>query len=897
MRTIALLSSHSIYLEGEDEQVPEQLVMYDVYGAYSGVPGALLRLREADIVSVAGLTVASLGQEYCRIGAVHSMKRQEARVSGIVDVPDISPEQAVLHTNGVTPIKQADTQNAPGCYIVGVEVRADHSWIATCTCDRQDSACVHAAALLYQWISHPATFQSTTIPSAAHLSSAKDSDAVRAPHSQEDPPMPSTVQDSQAESVGQNPQKGRDITPAVSMQRSAVHFNASTSRITGHAGTIAEMLASLSLSELRGIAREYDITTVGLNKLQLVEAITNMLQQAEVVRRIAATLEKSQRQLLAALTLAGGTMSDEDLRGLCERFSLGSPGQLQTMLLALSSKAFILRSSLNASLQQRMGLSGASLDLHWQVPLEVRRALHVAVPVTTFAVESSGNGNKDALNVQWAEQYTLLADLLLIARALDGYLVEREERRDSRRGPIYRVPSPAPGTANRVGISSPIPRKDGDPGASDGSMLIPAPGDMPEPSLLESLQAATMNRYSLGFLRFAVRLLRMAEIVYPGDTSTPCLRVLPNAAQLLLGPGRADVLRELFSHWLKQTSYAELLDLNDEGVRLCCRCTPSGQPALRAGELEAENSEARQTLTALIAQAPRDRWINFPSFARFIYRLNPYFLQRRQRHFSSPHWWMEQEEGRPLRPAQLPEWLRAEGHYLARLIQGPLHWWGIADIVLAPDDRLLAFRLAPTAGVLLNGIPETNSLRTTVSTINGALTENSSGGGIHLAPTITVSEESKLLLPSIPENWEVIELIERFTEICGVQAGQLCYRLSAASLSAALSRGQSPAPLLELLRNAGAPAYGESTAIKQWLAQLESRIANYGRIRLYSDATLLEVADSAVLRELAAVTSINDAIVRPAHPTLMIIKKQGAEGLIDELKRRGQAPLTHDEAG
>ena len=51
------------------------------------VPGALQRLREADIISMAGLTGASLGQEYCRIGAVHSTKRQGPRLTGIVDVP------------------------------------------------------------------------------------------------------------------------------------------------------------------------------------------------------------------------------------------------------------------------------------------------------------------------------------------------------------------------------------------------------------------------------------------------------------------------------------------------------------------------------------------------------------------------------------------------------------------------------------------------------------------------------------------------------------------------------------------------------------------------------------------------------------------------------------------
>src|SRR5205823_13490916 len=138
--------------------------------------------------------------------------------------------------------------------------------------------------------------------------------------------------------------------------------------------------------------------------------------------------------------------------------------------------------------------------------------------------------------------------------------------------------------------------------------------------------------------------------------------------------------------------------------RLRCRTTPLNHPLLRPGELEAENREARQTLVALIAQAPLNQWISFPPFARFIYRLNPTFLQKRQRLFPSPHWWLEQEEGRPLQPAQMGDWMRAEGHYLARLLRGPLHWWGISDLALSGDGRLLAFRLTPVAGLLLNGI-------------------------------------------------------------------------------------------------------------------------------------------------------------------------------------------------
>ena len=170
------------------------------------------------------------------------------------------------------------------------------------------------------------------------------------------------------------------------------------------------------------------------------------------------------------------------------------------------------------------------------------------------------------------------------------------------------------------------------------------------------------------------------------------------------------------------------------------------------------------------------------------------------------------------------------------------------------------------------------------------------------SPTITVAEDGNLLIPSAPSNWEVIELIEYFAEVHGVQAGQLCYRLTSKSLCEAFSRGQSPAPLLQALRNAARQASGvdasrDNDSVEQMLAQLEHRIANYGRIRLYTDATLLEVADGSVLRELSALTSVDEQVVRTLQPTLMIVKKQGGERLVEELKRRGQVPLLHDEVG
>jgi hypothetical protein len=823
--------------------------MYDV------VPGALQRLREADIVSMAGLTVASLGQEYCRIGAVYATKRQEARLSGIVEVPNTPPNQAASTTNSTEETEQVNL-SSPGRYRVAVEIRDRLSCSVTCTCSQSPAqssvVCSHAAALLYRWLAHPLTFTTNPPTVVSSIPLPFENHASTSPLAEEQTDY--TTHETQ-----QSPPHVR-ARPIPALQNSLPLSNT------------ADVLAQSGLSELRSIARAYDIPTNGLNKQQLVEAIVDVLKEPEAIRRVVATLEKQQRQLLAALTLAGGSMNDDDLRGLFERFSLGSPGELQTMLHTLQGKALIVRAALNSSLQQRIGLIGSSLNINWYVPSEVRAALQVTLPITPFTIDMGSNQDADSPKVLHVEPYNLLADLLLVARALDGKGLESTESGNeggSNTASVGRSPNPLP---------------------VEGSVAIPPPQNTPSMALLESLQADIPR--PLPFLRFAIRVLRLADILYRDDAGTPILHVLPNAAELLLGPNHAEVAHELFIHWLNQPTYEELFDLQEEGLRLRCRATPLSQPAIRSGELETESREARQTLVSLLAQAPSGKWINFSAFARFVYRLNPAFLQRRQQQFPSPHWWIEQAEGHPLHPAQLNDWMSAEGRYLAQLLQGPLHWWGVSDVVLSSNDHLLAFRLTPLADSFLHGIPIGAQFIAPDAYMPGALAHTT-------MPIIQVSESGDLLIPCAFANWPLIELIERFAEVRGIQAAQLCYRLTPKSLGEAFSRGEPPTALLKALHRAA--EYQHSIApdgpLVHLLTQLECRIASYGRVRVYTDVSMLEAADQVVLRELWTTTSLSEQVVRPIHPTLLILKKQAIERLIDELQRRGQVPLLYDSVG
>ncbi|HLI05166.1 MAG TPA: hypothetical protein VKV40_01200 [Ktedonobacteraceae bacterium] len=854
------------------------------------MPGILQRLRAADIIRMAGLQVASLGQEYARKGAVRATKRQGARLLGIVDSLRVAREAGAAAT------KPEETEQT--YYSVEVELQNVNAWLVTCTCRPSvlplpvpaapGTLCQHAAALLYQWLAHPATFAIA----ASTTSVATYADALVSTFAAESTAREQESEENKTGIIAKVSPQNAPGDAGIVGARGLMPHNAQFTQRT------AELLGQLGLSDLRMIAREYDVVANGMNRQQLADAILDGLRQPDAVRRVAATLEKLPRQLLATITLAGGFLTDEDLRGLVERFSIGQVERVQNLLTALQSKGLLLRAGFSALTLPRLG--GTATEGGWYVPAEVRAALRVTVPVSAFDVEKSAQA--EALELREAAPYRLLSDLLLIARALNGYRLEREDEKDERIVALRSVEA-----ATTLRPTGPL--------ASSGSPL-PAPAGQLSPPLQAVLQSTVPG--SPAFLRFAVRLLRLAGILHRDESGTPYLRVLPDAAQLLFGPNRSQVARDLFELWLTHPNYEELFELRDEGLLLRCRTTALNHPVLRPGELESENSEARQWLVGVLAQAPLNRWINFSAFARFIYRLNPWFLQRRQRLYAAPHWWIEQEEGQALQPTQANDWLLAEGRYLARLLQGPLHWWGICDLALSPNGRLMAFRLTPLAAWLLHGVPAGARVEVRESRESEASEEMEGNGevwedeeAISVGETgdesegtaardyslIEVSETGDILLRCEAEAWPFIQLVETFAEVVGVRSGRLYYRLSPKALSAAMSRGQQPGVLLKLLRDVAAwqkRAGHEDTPLARLIERLERRVGNYGHVRLYSDAALLEVADGLVLRELQATTSVDAQVVRALSPTLLLLRKQGAERITEDLRRRGQTPLLHD---
>lgn len=801
------------------------------------VPGTLRRLRATDIISIAGLAAATRGQEYARVGAVQATRRQAARLSGVVNHASPSEDGRAEDSASST------LEGSQHSYHVTVELQGAMQWESTCTCDSLTlSLCEHGAALLYEWLAHPGAF---VVPAPTPAPNAREEGTEFSPEVLEgEQPSPS---------LAETP-RGNNTSRTTNLQYTLVPV-----------ATLGEILPQLGISELRAMARSYDITTNNMSKPQLADELLSATTRPEAVRKVAATLEKAQRQLLAAICLFGSTISDEELRGLYERFALGQPAQYQRVLAELQNRALLFRTSLNSSSLARAIQGGSAQEIGWFVPAEIRNALRVTVPMTPYAFPQGEQAEQgEQPRARRMEPLRLLSELLLVARALDGIPVgENAEWLD-----ISDVIQ-AEFTGTTRTSDSPL---------NDGAFTISGTSELPPESLIDLLYERLPRPRP--FLRYALRLLRLADLVRRDPTTGTQIRASDELPNMLLGERRIDIAHNLFTLWLKHSSIDELIRLREVGVHLRCRASSRHQPVLRPGELEGENGEARRMLLALLAQATQEQWTNFAAFARFIYRLNPLFLQRRQRYFASPHWWLEQREGRALKPLQANDWQRAEYHYIAQCIQGPLYWWGICDINTTPDGKLLAFRLTPLANWLLKDGPPPPELERVRQR--------------RLAHVMEITDTQELRVPAHPSLWSIVKVLEHFTTARTPQDSMLCYRLTPEALSGALRQGRDMEELFRILHQVARREPALTETLEEIIARLERLRKSYGRARLYAHIPLLGVADGIVMRELEATTTLKEQTTRVLNPTTVVLRQGGIERLIDELKRRDNPPLVHE---
>lgn len=286
--------------------------------------------------------------------------------------------------------------------------------------------------------------------------------------------------------------------------------------------------------------------------------------------------------------------------------------------------------------------------------------------------------------------------------------------------------------------------------------------------------------------------------------------------------------------------------------------------------LLAQAAQLRRLLITAIGLMAPDVWYDLRSFLGTLRRWAP---------FESPAltfgetpgsgqslWWLADRSG-PQKPLDLrteDNWQRVYGRYAVDFLAGALSWLDLIDVQTGREGPR-AFRVRPAARAIITGTP-------------GAVAQAPERG-------LRVDDDLTVLVSAAMADRSVYSLLAALGELVGASPDGLRFRLRPESIQRHFDAGNSGPDLLHFLEaRVLAPLPGAARA------KIEAWWSSFGRVRLYDDVTLLELADDYLLPELLASTSLSSAVICTLSPRVVAVDPKSVGRLIDELTRAGHPP-------
>ncbi len=207
--------------------------------------------------------------------------------------------------------------------------------------------------------------------------------------------------------------------------------------------------------------------------------------------------------------------------------------------------------------------------------------------------------------------------------------------------------------------------------------------------------------------------------------------------------------------------------------------------------------------------------------------------------------------------------------YLQALLRGPLHWLGVADVALAPDQSLAAFRLHSLQDILWERTPAFPLPEATWEAAQAVRWQGQDE--LHLALPVPVA---------------VLRQAQRWAEPVGTKGEYLCYRLHLQRLYAIFEAGETPETLRDAWEeSAGAPPPEPLAAWwDQWWAC-------YGHVRLYPHQAVLITQDDFTMQELqVALPTFRETLLGMLNPRIALLHPKQVDFVLQTLEQRGYLP-------
>jgi hypothetical protein len=323
----------------------------------------------------------------------------------------------------------------------------------------------------------------------------------------------------------------------------------------------------------------------------------------------------------------------------------------------------------------------------------------------------------------------------------------------------------------------------------------------------------------------------------------------------------------------------------------------------KAADLYQEWRAARQTLLAFLSTLEEDRWVPLDAFMRAIFEIHPGLLHAR----SDPSvWWLESTRTRRQFGTTFDDWQQSYGRFVLAVLEGPLLWLGLVSLGY-DEDRPVAFKLSPLGSFVIGrraALPE-SLFRAAPRSKDEARQDPGAQATCTLGDDLTVTLVPNRVPPELHELLRTIGEVDRATPdrfvyrvtADGVRRWNEAVKTRSAATIQPAATAQPAAitqPAVETLiaelnglcRQVSARAEIPDT----WQDMLRAWSQNYGKLHVYEDLTLIELADDYVLQELLATTALQDYLVYQFSPRLVAIQPDAVDILVQEMEQRGYTP-------
>ncbi|MBU0493200.1 MAG: helicase-associated domain-containing protein [Chloroflexi bacterium] len=635
-------------------------------------------------------------------------------------------------------------------------------------------------------------------------------------------------------------------------------------RQSQHRQLVEAALTNLKVYELRDLAQKRGWPLTGNRKADIVAQIVPLLLDPVELARTLAALPADQRAVLQAVAMLddGGGAGPTDVKLL---LAAGEPkitaDKIASLMATLAQQALLLPGAMLSRYEE--------YGYRAEISYRLLPAIGSQIPPLRDGTESPPE------HVQARPAREMLRTVQQIWGYVQGQPV------------LLRPPRP------RLALERDNPTLQGwDYDVDEVNTWVRRPGWQRDPALALTVPPAAplLSDAALQVLapfadglpaqaEFIYHLLRALDLVLPGQPVT----VYPEAMIDFLKQPEPERVALLARAAARLTTWNELDDWRRRTGSPTVRRLVAW-PQFRSEHLSADLARARRLVWRFLAALPDGQWASWPALLdrlRAVWRaftaVPPPAQYRNDVSGYYPTFWNRAwhltsgSSSRALDTTKPDEWDLAQGRFIQAVVTGPLYWLGLVELGFH-NGRLTAVRPVGLADVVWD--------RPLVLHDQAGPTAEAPAAAVVIdeaALTVTVEPSS---LPGQAHG--LLDAIARLTE---ASPERFVYRLEVKAAHQAFESGRSLDNLL-----ADWSALMPEPLPDAFRQRLEAWWAGYGRVRLYDNLSIIELADDYILQELKASTSLGQHLILEISPRLVVIPRAAIEPLMAEMIRKGYTP-------